>query len=66
MDVEGDAPIRLMTSNIQQTVQIIYKQNKYLTLYQHPESRPRELPTLEPPRYQPWKLRLITYVLSLQ
>lgn len=45
MDVEGDAPIRLMTSDIQQTLQTIYKQNKHLTLYQRPESRPWEVPT---------------------
>lgn len=32
MDVEGDAPIRLMTSNIQQTMQTKYKQNKHLAL----------------------------------
>lgn len=37
MDVEGDAPIRLMTSNTQQTVQTKYKQNKHLTLYQRPD-----------------------------
>lgn len=46
MDVEGDAPIRLMTSNTQQTVQTKYKQNKHLTLYQRPESRPSMFGTL--------------------
>lgn len=37
-----------MTSNSWQTVQTIYKQSKYLALYQRTDSRPRDVPALEP------------------
>lgn len=56
MDVEGDAPIRLMTSDKQQTMQTVYKQNKHLTL-NVPGPDLGEVPTSSNlGTFEPWKV----------